>query len=165
MSTKAISRRAATNSRGEPVSRRLRWAVAIVTTALIVSACAEQITRRGHYFNDSDLQQVQPGMSQDTVRSVLGTPDTTSTVLSGNAYYYISSTETQKAFMKPSEVDRRVLAVYFNQVGTVERVAHYGMKDGRVFDFIKRETPTHARDEGILTALFRNLGKKQLFGD
>ena len=165
MSTKPISRRAVTNSRGEPVSKRLCWAVAIVTMALFVSACAEQITRRGHYFNDSDLQQVQPGMSQDTVRSVLGTPDTTSTVLSGNAYYYISSTEKQKAFMKPSEVDRRVLAVYFNQVGTVERVAHYGMKDGRVFDFVKRETPSHARDEGILTSLFRNLGKKQLFGD
>lgn len=165
MSTKPISRRATGNGRGQPVSKRLRWGVAIVTMALFVSACAEQITRRGHYFNESDLQQVQPGMSQDTVRSVLGTPDTTSTVLSGNAYYYISSTETQKAFMKPSEVDRRVLAVYFNQVGTVERVAHYGMKDGRVFDFIKRETPSHARDEGILTSLFRNLGKKQLFGD
>jgi len=31
-----------------------------------------------------------------------------------------------------------------------------------VFDYIKRETPSHARDEGILKALFRNLGTKQL---
>ena len=38
MSTKPISRRAVTNSRGEPVSKRLRWAVAIVTMALFVSA-------------------------------------------------------------------------------------------------------------------------------
>lgn len=165
MITKAIGRRADGKSLGDPVRRRLRFASVVMAMALAVSACAEQVIRRGHYFNDSDLQQVQPGMSQDAVRSSLGTPDTTSTVVSGNAYYYISSTETQKAFMKPSEVDRRILAVYFDRMGTVERVAHYGMKDGRVFDFIKRETPTHARDEGILTALFRNLGKKQLFGD
>ena len=165
MSMKAIGCRADGKCLGTPVRRRLRFASVVLAMALLVSACAEQVIRRGHYFNDSDLQQVQTGMSQDAVRSALGTPDTTSTVASGNAYYYISSTETQKAFMKPSEVDRRVLAIYFDRMGTVERVAHYGMKDGRVFDFIKRETPSHARDEGILTALFRNLGKKQLFGD
>jgi outer membrane protein assembly factor BamE (lipoprotein component of BamABCDE complex) len=63
--------------------------------------------------------------------------------------------------MKPSEKDRTVLAVYFSQLGSVERVAQYGLKDGKVFDYVKNETPTHARDEGMLKALFRNLGVKQ----
>jgi hypothetical protein len=31
-----------------------------------------------------------------------------------------------------------------------------------VFDYVKNETPNAARDEGILKALFRNLGTKQL---
>jgi hypothetical protein len=31
-----------------------------------------------------------------------------------------------------------------------------------VFDYVKQQTPTASRDEGILKALFRNLGTKQL---
>jgi hypothetical protein len=46
-------------------------------------------------------------------------------------------------------------------VSRANRVAQYGLKDGKVFDYVKNETPAHARDEGILKALFRNLGIKQ----
>ena len=31
-----------------------------------------------------------------------------------------------------------------------------------MFDYVKQQTPTPARDEGMLKALFRNLGTKQL---
>ena len=57
-------------------------------------------------------------------------------------------------------------AVDFNQGGTVERVANYGMKDGRVFDYVSRTTPAPGgKDVGIVQQLFRNLGTKQIFGD
>jgi len=144
--------------------RLVRSSVAALA-ALVLTACSSQITKHGHQFQETDIAQIQPGMSAEAVRMALGTPATTSSVGAGNAFYYISSTTTQTAFFKPTEVDRRVVAVYFNPMGSVERVAHYGMKDGRVFDFVKRETPSHARDEGVLKALFRNLGQKQLFGD
>ena len=72
----------------------------------------------------------------------------------------------QTAFLAPSETDRQIVAVYMNQTGTVERVANYGLKDGKVFDYVSRTTPAPgARDEGLLKSLFRNLGKKQLFGE
>jgi hypothetical protein len=46
------------------------------------------------------------------------------------------------------------------------QVANYGLKDGKVFDFISRTTPAPGgKDEGVLKSLFRNLGKKQLFGE
>ena len=54
------------------------------------------------------------------------------------------------------------VAVYFSPLGTVDRVSNYGLKDGKVFDYVKQQTPTVARDEGIIKALFRNLGTKQL---
>ena len=47
-------------------------------------------------------------------------------------------------------------------MGSVDRVAQYGLKDGKVFDYVKNETPSHTKDEGMLKALFRNLGVKQL---
>ena len=100
-------------------------------------------------------------MSQDAVRSALGTPDTTSNVSGNNAYYYISSTTKQTAFFKPDEVDRKVVAVYFNPVGSVERVANYGLKDGQVVDYNSRETLAHMRDKSFISKFFRGVGPKQ----
>ena len=134
----------------------------VALSALAAAACTPQITRHGHYFQETDIQNITPGMSQEQVRSSLGTPTTTATVGSGSAFYYISSTEKQTSFFKPEETDRKVVAVYFTPVGSVERVANYGLRDGKVFDYSKRETPSAARDENILKALFRNLGTKQL---
>jgi outer membrane protein assembly factor BamE (lipoprotein component of BamABCDE complex) len=140
-----------------------RRALVIATLlALGLTACSETVIKHGHQFSDKDLQQVTSGSSEAQVKAALGTPTSTATVGTGTAYYYISSTQGQKAFFTPTEKDRRVLAVYFGPLGSVDRVAHYGLKDGKVFDYIKQETPSHSKDEGLLKALFRNLGVKQL---
>ncbi|HEU4377779.1 MAG TPA: outer membrane protein assembly factor BamE [Hyphomicrobiaceae bacterium] len=140
----------------------LRVAALAALGALVLTACSETVTVRGHQFQDSDLQRVNKGMGQDQVRAALGSPTTTAAVGTGSAYYYISSTEGQSSFFKPVERDRKVLAVYFTPMGSVDRVAQYGLKDGKVFDYVKNETPNAARDENILKKLFRNLGTKQL---
>lgn len=140
---------------------RLVAAAAAVCLALSLSACGEQIIKHGHQFRETDLQSIQPGMSEEQVRTTLGSPATTAMVGGGNAFYYISSTMTQTSFMLPDEKDRQVVAVYFNEGGTVDQVANYGLKDGKVFDFISRKTPAPgSKDEGVLKQLFRNLGKK-----
>jgi outer membrane protein assembly factor BamE (lipoprotein component of BamABCDE complex) len=142
--------------------RRSGLAGALASLAVLVAACAPIVTRHGHHFQDSDVSAISTGMSQDQVRSQLGSPTTTATVGGGSAYYYIASTQSETAFFKAKETDRKVLAVYFTPMGSVERVANYGLQDGKVIDYVKRETPNSARDENILRQLFRNLGTKQL---
>lgn len=136
--------------------------------AAILAACSSAaiITKHGHYFQPSELQQIQPGMTQEQVRMALGTPTTTSSVGTGDAFYYISSTTKQVAFLAPEEVDRRVVAIYFTRAGTVERIAEYGLKDGKVFDFISRTTPpANSYEDGLFKQIFRNLGKRtNIFG-
>lgn len=140
------------------------FALPIVAVAAL-TACAEQVTVRGTKLRDTDLQQIVPGVGQEQVRMALGSPTTTTTTGSGKVYYYISSKETQSAFFKPTEVDRKVVAVYFSPMGSVERVANYGMQDGKVIDFNSRTTPAPgSNEENIVKQLFRNLGQKQLFG-
>ena len=55
--------------------------------------------------------------------------------------------------------DQHVLAVYFDKSGKVDRIANYGMKDGKVFDFISRTTPTGGAEpdflRNIMAGLFR----------
>ena len=135
-------------------------------SALALGGCGATVTKHGQLFRATDLQSVQQGMSKDQVRGTLGTPATTAVVGNGQAFYYISSTESQSSFFLPTETDRQVVAVYFNEGGTVDSIANYGLKDGKVFDFVSRTTPAPgSKDEGILKQLFRNLGKKSLFGD
>lgn len=140
---------------------------AVLALALALAGCGATITKHGHHFHENDLQQIQPGMSQEQVRMTLGSPATSASIGAGNAYYYISSTMSQAVFFAPSETDRQVVAVYFSQSGQVERVAQYGLKDGKVFDFISRKTASaNTNEEGILSSLFRNLGKRgSLFGE
>ena len=80
---------------------------------------------------------------------VLGTPSTVATV-SGETFYYISQKSQRTAFLNPEITDQRVLAVYFDQTRRVERVANYGMQDGKVFDFISRTTPTGGQESNII---------------
>ena len=146
------------------VRERTPWrGLALVgVVAILCTGCAETVTKHGHLFQENDLAQISPGMSAEQVKTSLGTPTTTASVGTGTAYYYISSVEAQTAFFASKEKDRRVVAVYFSPHGSVDHVAQYGLKDGKVFDYVKNETPSMAKDEGILKALFRNLGVKQL---
>lgn len=130
----------------------------IVAGCLLLSGCGGNVIRQGHQFQEEDLNQVREGMSKEQVTLALGTPDTQSAV-SGGAYYYISTTAEQSmAFMRPSVTERHVVAVYFNNKDRVEKIAHYGLKDGQVVDFVSRETPSYTRDQGLLKEIFRNIG-------
>ena len=139
----------------------------LLGATLLLAACGTTTLKHGQHYTQAELLQIQPGMTQDEVRLALGTPATTSTVNAGAAYYYISSTRKQTAFLDPKETDRKVVAVYFTPVGTVDHIAQYGKKDGKVFDFISRKTPSaNNAQDGVLQMLFRNLGKRgSVFGE
>lgn len=126
--------------------------------------CAGQIDRHGHVFIDVDLDQIQPGMSKGDVQKVLGSPDTRSTI-GGDAFYYISTTTETVAFLKPKEIDREVVAVYFDGTETVRQVARYGQQDGIVIDYNKDETPARGKDITLIEQFFGNLSNRQIFKD
>lgn len=133
---------------------------ALLTGAATLSACGAQIDRHGHVFIDVDLDQIKPGMSKKEVETVLGSPDTTSTI-GGDAFYYISTTQKTIAFLKPYEIDRQVIAVYFDKSQTVRDVAHYGKKDGIVVNYYKGETPARGKDLTFLEQIFGNIANRR----
>lgn len=143
-------------------ARALPLASLLLATSL--AGCGAEINRHGHVFMDVDVNQVQPGMSKDQVSQFLGSPDTTSTV-GGDAYYYISTTQKQYAFFKPWEIDRKVVAVYFNGDGSVQQVAQYGLKDGIVVRYAKDETPARGKDLTVLEQIFGNISQRRMFKD
>lgn len=158
MKNSAFLRAIQLNSR-KNFRRSLVRAIAALGLALSLSACAADITKHGHIFTDEDLGQVKEGMSRDQVILALGTPDTKSTT-DQNAFYYISTTTKRSAaFLNPTIVDRRVVAIYFDNNNVVKRLANYGLQDGKVIDFVTRTTPSKGSEDGLLKELFRNIGR------
>jgi outer membrane protein assembly factor BamE (lipoprotein component of BamABCDE complex) len=143
-------------TRHHPILARLAVAALL---GLSAAACTMgEEFQRGYLLDERAVNQVQPGMNADQVLQTLGTPSTVSTV--GNkSWYYISQISRRRvAFLGESVVDQRVTAVYFNPNLKVERVALYGLQDGKIFDFVSRSTPTGGGDLNFVSQLFRGLG-------
>jgi outer membrane protein assembly factor BamE (lipoprotein component of BamABCDE complex) len=110
---------------------------------------------RGYVMSEEALAQVKEGNSQDQVMIALGTPTTISTI-NGDVFYYISERQTRTfTFQAPSTVERNVLAIYFNRERRVERTANYGLQDGKVFDFISRQTVTGGEEANLLRQIIQ----------
>ena len=143
--------------------RRAVLTVALVLTgAVALGGCGGLNTRetlaRGYVLPAGALEQIPIGASQEQVLIVLGTPSTVATV-SGDTFYYISQKSQRKAAFMPYEVvDQRVVAVYFDKDRKVTRLANYGIKDGKVFDFQSGRTETGGKDLNYLRGIFRELG-------
>lgn len=129
-----------------------------LAAALPLGGCFTQTYQRGYILPEGALEQLPVGSSQEQVLIVLGTPSTVATV-SGEVFYYISQKTEQTSFLPQKVVDQRVIAVYFDKSRRVERIANYGLKDGKVFDFISRTTPAGGRELSYLTYIFKIIGK------
>ena len=125
----------------------IRLALALAC-GLALAGCGSftETLQRGYVLQEGTLEQIPIGATQEQVLIVLGTPSTVATV-SGEAFYYISQTSQRAAAFMPYEVkDQRVIAVYFDKDRRVERLANYGLKDGKVFDFMSQTTPTGGQE-------------------
>jgi outer membrane protein assembly factor BamE (lipoprotein component of BamABCDE complex) len=111
----------------------------------------------GYQLNPKTAEAVKIGSSAEQILVLLGSPTTTSTV-GGDAWYYITQvTNRSLGFMPPQVTDQRVFAVYFTKDKKVERVANYGMEDGKIIDFVSRTTPTAGAESTFLKGMFINL--------
>src|SRR4029450_7781793 len=141
------------------ISRRYRLALAL-TGAFLLAACGftQETLQRGYVLPEGALEQVPVGATQEQVLIVLGTPSTVATV-NGDVFYYISQTPQPSAPFMPYEVsDQRVIAVYFDKERRVTRLANYGLKDGKIFDFLSQTTPTGGQELSYLRNIFKNVG-------
>ncbi len=135
--------------------RSLRAALAIAVSGLALAACTSEQFQKGYILPIGALEQIPIGASQDQVLIVMGTPSTVAT-LSGEVFYYISQrAERPVAFMPQKVTDQRVIAIYFDKDRKVQRLANYGLQDGKIFDFISRTTPTSGQEMSYLTPLFK----------
>ena len=149
------------NTRRTGLKRLCLPLTAIALAAMTACSPVKPLTDyRGYLPRPEEIQKVQVGMSKAEVQALLGSPSTTATMDQlGESFYYISSVVETQAFLAPNVVDREILAVRFDNEARVSGFAHYGLEDGKIINFISRETPTRGKELSVVQQLFQNVGR------
>ncbi|SON56185.1 SmpA / OmlA family protein [Hartmannibacter diazotrophicus] len=141
--------------RSTSIKTSIRTGALVLGLTLALGACGAPPLQHGFVMPENGLEQVPVGSSEEQVLLVFGTP-TTQSSLNGKTYYYITQVIDENPLMGRSITDQRVLAIYFNDDNTVSRIGEYGLKDGRVFDFITRKTPTTGTDLNLISQILNS---------
>ena len=138
---------------------RAKTALIAAAAALAVAGCEATYTNHGFAPQVAQLEEIEAG--KDTRGSVLrklGRPSARGT-FDAESWYYDASRVEHFAFYAPKVIDRKVVAIRFDERGLVSNVGRYGVEDGRIIDLITRRTPTYGREVTVLQQLFGNLGR------
>lgn len=120
--------------------------VAIIALPLIAGCVQQRVFNNGPQITQDQLDLIPVGSSQEQVLLALGSPSTRGQ-FDSEVFYYISQKRAKTyEFERMKLIDQKVLAVYFDESQEVQRVANFGVQDGKVFDFISRTTPTGGKD-------------------
>lgn len=140
---------------------RLSPVAAAIAVGLTLSACSGTglVAQRtqGYVLPDDAIAQVRPGSSQDFVRIVLGSPQTTSTFGGETAWYYVETKVNQTAFGLTMVKERTVLAVYFGADRRVSDRALYSLEDGRAIAIEQRRTGSYGEDRNFVESLLASI--------
>jgi outer membrane protein assembly factor BamE (lipoprotein component of BamABCDE complex) len=140
--------------------RQSRFAFCLIIA--LGTACSPIVDQRGNLPSEEQIVQIVPGNAKrDDVLAIFGTPST-STNYDQEIWYYISGRTETKAFLKPAEVERKVIVVKFDKKGMVTDVKTLGLEDGKEFKKVDRVTPTSGSEMTFLEQMFGNMGR---FGD
>jgi outer membrane protein assembly factor BamE (lipoprotein component of BamABCDE complex) len=133
-------------------------ALALVAVAL-AGACAPIVRTRGHVIDETALAELKVGAAtQDDVAEALGSPSSVN-AFGPAIWYYVSAKTERMAFFEDEITEQRVVAIAFDDTGTISGIQEYGMDDRWDLALVRRETPTYGRELGLLQHLIGNVGR------
>ena len=131
----------------------------LVLASIGLSGCSSIVQQRGFLVDQVLVASVQPGLdNKQSVRGTLGQPTLTSQ-FGDEIWYYVSSRTSQAPFTTPKISDHQVMAITFDESGTVATFERTGMENVVHFSPESDVTPTLGRERGLLEDLFGNIGR------
>lgn len=131
----------------------------ILVLLAALSACAPTINIRGQQPDPDALAAIEPGeTSRRQVEQSLGSPSTEG-VFRENVWYYMSERTETVAFLAPELLERKIVAIVFDDRGVVEDIFTYTENDRREVELVSRVTPTAGNELSLIQQLFGNVGR------
>ncbi len=135
----------------------IRPALAVLL-AVSLSACAATYRNHGYAPSDAELAELVVGVdTRDSVAETVGAPST-SGVLEDSGYYYVASKIRYFGAAEPKVVERKLVAITFDQSGVVRNIETFALEDGRIVPLSRRVTSSGITDKSFLRQLLGNIG-------
>jgi outer membrane protein assembly factor BamE (lipoprotein component of BamABCDE complex) len=127
---------------------------------LAVQACVSVRTTHGYVLERGQTELAgEPGLdSKESILAKYGEPSMIGT-FNPNAWYYLSSFDTTRAFFHTKTKRREVIAFHFGQDGMVEDVEKFDLADGANVNLVSRVTPTRGKELNFWEQLLGNVGQ------
>lgn len=123
-----------------------------------IAACSAQYRNHGYAPSDEDLAQIVVGVdTRDSVAETVGAPSSTG-ILESSGYYYVSSRVRHYGAAAPKEIERKLVAITFDNAGVVRNIETFALEDGRVIPLTRRVTDTGITNKGFFRQLLGNIG-------
>ncbi|MEM6634802.1 MAG: outer membrane protein assembly factor BamE [Pseudomonadota bacterium] len=121
-------------------------------------ACTPRARDFGYAPDDAALSEIVVGSDTSSrVEELVGRPGTAG-VVGESAWYYIASRQETVLWRAPEITDRQVVAISFDDAGTVRNVERFTLEDGRVVALSRRVTDDNTTGISFLRQLLGNLG-------
>lgn len=130
----------------------------LLVGACLVAACSATYRNHGYVPPREELAEIVVGVDTlDTVTESVGQPSSLG-VLQDSGYYYVASRVRYFGPREPQVVERRLVAITFDDAGVVQNIEQFGLEDGQAITLDRRVTETSVTDNTFLRQLFGNLG-------
>lgn len=117
------------------------------------------MTQRGNRVDPDQLKELVIGTSKKAdVTSLLGSPTARAT-FDDNRWLYISETTQVRIGRTPGVRAQDVVALTFDQDGTLRGVQKLGQDDGKDISMVSRATPSPGSEASFMQQLLGNVGK------
>ncbi len=131
----------------------------ILISGVSITGCAPIVTHHGFVVDSPDMMKIENGTdNKTTILTRLGNPSQIG-AFDEEVWYYISSIQSQKAFLKLKTTERNITAISFDDAENVASVKKYTLVDGRIINYDKNKTPTRGREVTFLEQVFGAVGR------
>lgn len=135
-----------------------------ISILLLTSACSNDLflVHNGNMPAQEKVDEIRLGQSKQDVMNILGAPSLT-TGLSDDHWIYMASTTKKVAFFRPEELERKVLAISFDndQISKIEKL---NLADGNKLPIDTNITQTTEQEQGFFRKYFGGVGTYMPFG-
>ncbi len=137
-----------------------RAAILATASVLLLGACTPITSYQGFQAVEANPKDVAVGSdTKSTVMERLGSPSAVA-AFDPNTWFYITQISDAVAFRDSNVRRRDVIAIAFNKEDEkVASVSAYGLKDGHVIAYNRRQTPTRGRELSVLEQLLGTIGE------
>lgn len=141
--------------------KKILSAFLIFLSLTSLCGCLNRLEKHGYMFDLSDYNLVEKDISsKERVLKLMGSPTLISNLDSRESWIYYAEEVNYLLFFYPSVKNRKILLLKFDDSEIVRNVEFFDLKnEDQKISFVSKYTAVDGHEEGIIKAIFSNVGQ------